>query len=254
MTVQELLDELNKNVLRDRSGLVSGPADSLWDDSSLVQYLSDAQRLLASRALVLHDSTTPSVVEVNLSTGTVQYRLHSSIIAVLSAKYGDDTRDMHRTGHSALSSFTVPDTRFFDPNTLDALPPGKPLAWASDEQIDTKAGVSGSVSFRVYPAPTAEYASTPIRLRTIRKPLKPLSLDNLDATPEIPEDYHYALLDWAAYRALRNIDSDAGNFSTADKFRQTFDEMVAQARKDVLRKLFAPTSWAFGRSGFVWEH
>lgn len=254
MTTQDLLDELRRNVLRDKSGLVSGPVDALWDDAALVRYLDEAQRIFATRALVLHDSTTPSVVNVGLIAGVAQYRLHPSIIAVLSARYGDDTRDLHRTGHSALTAFVVPDTRFFDPNALDTLAPGQPVAWASDEQIDTKAGVSGAVSLRVYPAPSAEYASKFIYLRTIRKPIKSLSLDALDAPPEIPEDYHYSLLDWAAYRAMRNIDSDAGGFTTADKFRETFDEMVAQARKEVLRKLFAPTPWAFGRGGFVWEH
>ena len=62
------------------------------------------------------------------------------------------------------------------------------------------------------------------------------------------------LLDWAAYRALRTIDSDVGSMSTANQFRGTFDEMVNQAKRDTLRKLFAPSSWAFGRGGFSWEH
>ena len=253
MTAQELLDELGQSILRDRSSIISGPADQMWSDEVLLRYINEAQMRLATIGLVLRDATTPAVTQVPLSAGVSQYTLHPSVLVVISARYGDDVTDLARTGHSALSAYTVPDTLFFDPDTFPDIGPGKPVAWASDEQLDIKTGVSGIVSLRVYPVPTADYTDT-VYLRTIRKPLKPLSIEALDAAPEVPEQYHLGLLDWAAYRALRNIDSDVGNLATANQFRNTFDEMVTQAKRDTLRKIFSPSTWAFGRSGFAWEH
>jgi len=252
MTTQELLEELTGNILRDRSTIVSGPADSLWVDTALLRYINEAQMRLATIGLVLRDATTPSVTQVALSAGVTQYTLHPSILAVISAKYGQDTYDLARAGHSLLSAYVAPDTLYFDPAQL-TVEPGKPRAWSSDEQLDIKSGVSGIVSLRVYPAPSSDYTDT-VYLRTIRKPLKVLSLDEPGGVPEVPEQYHLGLLDWAAYRALRNIDSDVGSMSTAARFRDTFDEMVTQAKRDTLRKIFSPSTWAFGRNGFSWEH
>ena len=47
MTLQELLDELAKNILRDRSSITSGPDDNFWSDETLVGYINEAERRLA---------------------------------------------------------------------------------------------------------------------------------------------------------------------------------------------------------------
>lgn len=251
VTLQDLLDELKKGILRDSSSILSGPEDSLWSDTSLVRYIDEAQMRLATIGLVLRDASTPAVTQVKLSAGKSDYTLHPSLLAIISAKYEGDDRDLVRTGHTALSAYQPPSGALtFNPDTAD-LPPGKPVAWASDEQLDMKSGASGIMHLRIYPEPSADYTGT-VYLRTIRKPLNPLTLDNLEASPEVPEQYHLGMLDWAAYRALRNIDSDVGNVSESKSFREPFDDMVTQARRDTLRKLFAPTSWGFGRSGFTW--
>jgi len=252
MTAQELLDELSGGILRDRSSQIGGPDDSLWSDESLLRYINEAETRLTTIGLVLHDATTTAVTQVPLSEGVAQYTLHPSIIAVISARYSGDPFDLSRAGHDALFAFSRPDTAFFDPAVAPNLPPGKPLAWTTDEQLDAKSGISGVVSLRVYPTPSANYLG-PLQLRVIRRPLKPLSLDEPDRGPEVPEQYHLGLLDWAAYRALRNIDTDVAEMSKADRFRQTFDEMVSLARRDTLRKLFAPARYSFGLAGWSWE-
>lgn len=252
MTTQELLDELANNILRDRSDLMSGPGDYLWSDATLLGYINEAQQILARKGLVLRDATTPSITQVVLATGVTQYKLHPSILAVISAKNAGDTGDLARAGHSAFSVIQHPDPLFFDPAQISTLSPGKPLAYSMDEELDTTAGQSSVASMRVYPEPSADYNGAVVQLRVVRRPLNALSLDALDATPEVSEDYHLGLLDWAAYRALRNIDSDAGGVNKADTFKSAFDDMVSQARTDALRKLFAPVQWGFGRSGFTW--
>lgn len=252
MTLQDLLDELASGMLRDRSDLMSGPDDYLWSDEQLVRYINEAEGILARKGLVIRDASTASVVEVALATGVTQYTLHPSVIAVVSAKFTGDVGDLARAGHSALNSYQHPDPLYFDPAQLSVLPPGKPLAFSTDEQLDAASGKTGVVSLRVYPAPNADYDGSIINLRTVRKPLKTLTVDDLESSPEVPEEYHLGLLDWAAYRALRNSDSDAGAVEKADKYKTEFEAMVAQARTDALRKLFAPLQWGFGRNGYSW--
>lgn len=252
MTAQDLLDELARGMLRDRSDIMSGPDDQLWSDAQLLGYINEAESLLARRGFVIRDATTSAVVDVVLVDGVTQYTLHPSVVAVISAKFSTDQGDLSRAGHSAFTTYQSPDPLFFDPAQISVLPPGKPLAFSTDEQFDVASGKTGVVSLRVYPAPDVAHAATTIKLRVVRKPLVPLTVSDLTASPEVPEDYHLGLLDWAAYRALRNIDSDAGAAEKAEGYKTAFEEMVKQARNDVLRKVFAPLQWGFGRNGYSW--
>lgn len=250
MTLQELLDELRGSILRDDSSQIDGPIDSLWSDTALIRYIDEAQTMLAVRGLVLRDATTSAVTTVALTAGVTQYALHPSVIAVLSVRYEDDVSDMHRTGHNVLGFRQVyPDGALFSADT--SLPEGKPLSWATDEQFSTTGGVNDQITLRVFPKPTTEYAKN-VYLRVIRKPLAHLSASDMSAVPEIPEQYHMFLLDWAAYRALRNLDSDVNGLAKADKFRASFEEAVVQARRDVTQKMFVPMRWACGGGGFSW--
>lgn len=87
MTLQELLDELKQGILRDSSSILSGPADSLWSDEALVRYIDEAQMRLATIGLVLRDASTPAVTQVKLSAGKSGYTLHTSLLAIISARY-----------------------------------------------------------------------------------------------------------------------------------------------------------------------
>jgi hypothetical protein len=252
MTGQDLLDELARGMLRDRSDIMSGPDDQLWPDTQLLGYINEAESILARKGLVIRDATTAGVVDVVLADGVTQYTLHPSVVAVISAKFSTDAGDLTRAGHSAFTMYQAPDPLFFDPAQISVLPPGKPLAFSTDEQFDAVSGKTGVVSLRVYPAPDATYAGATIKLRVVRKPLVPLSVTDLTLSPEVPEDYHLGMLDWAAYRALRNIDSDAGSLEKAEAYRAAFEEMVKQARNDTMRKMFTPQQWGFARNGYNW--
>jgi hypothetical protein len=254
MTLGDLLQELRENILHDRSDRVAGINDDLWSDETLVRYINEAHRRFARRALVIRDGTTAEVTEFTLESGVTEYPLHPSVLAVISARYVGDTADLARAGHSAFDTYRQPDPYYFDPSSLSALTPGKPLAFGTDEYLDFDAsGSSGVVTFRVYPVVSADYASGTIKLRVLRMPINDLTVDNLDAVPEIPADHHLEMLDWAAYLALRGADVDTGLPVQADTFKKTFDENVKIARNHVMRKLFAPTQWGFGRNGFTWE-
>lgn len=253
MNLGELLSELRENVLHDRSDRSAGASDYLWSDATLVRYINEAQRRFARRALVIRDNTSDAT-KVTLVEGQTEYPLDPAAIVALSARLTGDNMDLARAGHTAFDTYKQPDTYFFDPAQLAQMPPGKPVAYSTDETLaEDDHGSISVVTLRVYPEPSAEYASQIIRMRLIRGPSEPLRLTALKVSPEIPEDHHLEMLDWAAYLALRIVDLDQGSPARAAEFRASFEEHVKTAKNAVLRKLFAPMQWGFGRNGFTWE-
>ena len=253
MTLQELLTLLRESILNDRSDRVDGSSDYLWTDATLVSYINEAQRRFAVRSLVLRDASTSGLTQVTLVAGQAIYPLHEDVLAVLSAKPANLEADLTRVGHAVLAAYRAPTDQWIDPTGYTGLPAGPSLAYSTDEGLSADANDSfGVVTLRVYPTPTAQQAGEVIKLRVVRKPVR-LTIDNLDAVPEIPEDHHIEMLDWAAYLALRIVDDDAGAPKRAVEFAQSFEEHVKEARAMVMRKLFAPSGWGFGRGGFSWD-
>jgi len=254
MILRELLALLRGSILNDRSDRVGGSSDYLWEDQTLVTYINEAQRRFAVKGLILRDSTTDEATLITLVAGKDVYSVHPSVISVMSAKNAAQRADLTRVGHSIFSMYRAPTERWHDPAQWEGHQPGPTLAFSTDEALNSIDGDSFSqISLRVYPTPTARQEGETLRLRVVRKPIEPLVLANLNATPEIPEDHHIEMLDWAAYLALRIVDDDAGNPKRAEEFRQMFEVHVAQARKTAMMKMFAPTGWGFGRGGFSWE-
>lgn len=254
MNLGELLTELRENILYDRSDRVAGTPDYLWSDATLVRYIDEAQRRLARRGLVLRDGTTEEVTDVTLCAGVSEYALHPAVMAVLSARLASDKMDLARAGHTAFDTYHQPDPYFFDTSQLSAVPPGKPLAYGTDEHVTGDDNDSfGVVTLRIFPEPSAAYKGALVKLRVVRMPIKRLSATDLTAVPEVPESHHLAMLDWAAYLALRIVDVDAGMPARAAEFRASFEQHVQEARQEAMRKLFAPAQWGFGRNAFSWE-
>lgn len=254
MNLQELLTELRENILHDRSDRVAGTPDYLWSDATLVRYINEAQKRLARRGLVIRDGTTAEVTQVALVAGQNEYPLHPSVLAVMSVRLTGDNADLARAGHAAFDTYHMPDPYFFDPSQIAQLPPGKPLAFATDEYLSADDYDSVSVpTLRIYPMPSDAYDGQIIRLRVVRLPLEELSLSRPTASPEVPSDHHLEMLDWAAYLALRIVDIDGGMPARANEFRASFEDHVKNARNAAMRKLFTPLQWGFGRNGFTWE-
>lgn len=251
MNLGELLEELRDNILHDRSDRVAGESDRLWSDRTLIRYINEAERRMARSALMIRDATTPEVCILETKPFVKEYPLHAAVCAVMSARCEGDRADLARGGHSAFDTYHVPDPYFFDPSTLAQLPPGKMVAWDSDEgMLPDDNGSMGRVEFRVYPAPDPVHVQR-VHLRVVRYPLQRLRRKH--DTPEIPEEHHLDMLDWAAYLALRISDIDAGAPDRALEFRQSFETHVAEAKKIALRKMFTTLNWGFGRNGFSWD-
>lgn len=251
MTLGELLDELRVNILRDKSDILAGqPDDRLWSDDSLLRYIKDGERRFARQTLCLRDSTTPECTQIRLRTGVQDYALHRAVIAVLSARYDTDTFDLQRSGHGIVSQATPPELFTYDPSSGWATPPGRPIAFYTDETLVFSRQQRATMS--TYPLPSSDVNDKVVYLRTIRLPLTLYSLDNLDAESEIPEDYQLDCLEWAAYRAQRHFDADAGAETVAKHHRDAFEQAVIDAQKELKRTVFANMSIGYGQNGTVY--
>ena len=254
MRLGDLLQTLREDILHDRSAQVSGASDYLWSDKTLVRYVNEAQRRFARRTLCIRDKNTAQCCQFSTVVGQDEYPLDPSVIAVMSVRMAGDTADLARGGHSAFDTYRMPDSYFFDPGQMSATPTGKPLAYATDETlVENDQGSMGVVSLRLYPVIGTGYGGVTATMRVCRLPLVDLSLEDMDAVPEIPHDYHLDMLDWAAYLALRIVDIDAGSPDRAQEFKASFEAHVVEARRENMRKMFTPAAWGFGRSGWSYE-
>ncbi len=253
MNLEELLQYLRGSILNDRTDRISGSSDYLWEDETLVTNINEAQARLCRRGLILRDGSTDEVTLVTLRTGVVEYPLHESVLGVISARRSDQQADLTRVGHAVLAGYRNLTNSWTDPTDMHALPPGPPVAYMTDETLSAADSATFTQAvLRVYPVPSAAENGQQIRLRVVRKPLEKLSMRALQATPEVPEDYHIPMLDWAAYLALRIVDDDAGAPRRAAEFAQSFEQHVREARIETMRKLFAPVGHGFGRGGWSW--
>jgi hypothetical protein len=247
MTLGDRLDELRRNILRDRSALVAGPTDSLWDDTTLLRYIKEAERKFARQTMCIRDSTSLNICTFALKVGVTTYPLHASVFAVISSKFDTDTFDIQRSGHALVLQFTPSEIFTYDPTTGYKQQPGRPIAYMTDETLVFSG--KRAVTYTVYPTPSSVEDGKLIQMRTIRYPQGDYSLDNLDEESEIPEDYQLDCLQWAAYRATMNHDADAGDSVKATNHKDAFDRAVLECKKEIKRTMFAATTMRYGTLG-----
>lgn len=257
MQTGELLAELREHMLRDVSDQVAGASDYLWSDNGLIRYINEGQNRFARQTRCIRDAVTPSVCQFTTVDSQEFYTLDPHVVSILSIRMTGDTADLARAGHADLDTYRQPDTYFFDPGQLSQMPPGKPVAWTTDEGIIQETGGSyRAIQLRLYPTPIVPYAGIIGNMRVARLPLVALSLSAPDGVPEVPEEHHMDMLNWAAYLALRGVDLDVaggGAWDRAKEFRAAFDDAVNDMKRDAQSKMFKPLQWAFGRNGFSYE-
>lgn len=250
MTLAEQLQELRVNILRDRSDIIAGDTDSLWSDETLLLYIKDAERRFARRTLLLRDSTTAEVTTIKIKTGVATYAAHKSVIAVLSARFGSNNFDLQRSGHALVTQARPAES--LDLNTISANPTavGAPVAYYTDETLVFAR--QNTITVTVYPTPTATENNLNLSMRVIRLPMQGYSRNDLARESEIPEDYQLDVLEWAAYRAQRGYDGDAGAPTQAEQHRAAFEAAMATAVQETKRKMFANVGFQYGTNGFAW--
>ena len=226
MNVNELLRELRRNILRDVSDAIGADeADFLWTDDGLLAYINDAYFRFCHLTEYLQDATTTAVTRIPLVQGQTDYPLHPSVIRVMSVEYGNlvlqvNTAD-HLLGDRQDSPGYTRVRREDYPGVFAVVP-------------DYEVGM-----LKVVGKPTAEDAGKDLRLRVSRYPIERLSFDNGEAEPELPERFHLDLLEWAAFRALRNHDADAENMGKASAHSTRFERAVEEVKNEFKARKFA---------------
>lgn len=227
MTLEDLLDELRSNILRDVSTGVDQELDgSLWSDTTLVRYINDAQDKFAARTLCLRDAVTPEVTQITLVAGQQHYDLHPSVRAVLGARMAPNRRLSRTTygfglhnGRQELATRSA---------YLECQRTGVPEVFFTDYQRN-------SIGFS--PVPDASADAAVVYMQVARLPLEPLSVNALNAEPEIDSEYHLDILEWAAWRALRNHDVDAENMNKASAHKTRFEDAIKELERRVRQQL-----------------
>lgn len=236
MKTSELLDELQGNILRDVSNAVTGEGATLWTPSSLVRYLDDAQVKMAVETLCLADASTEEVTDIVLEQGVSVYPLHSKVITVHSVRFDNryQGRRLKRATTWGLEDGTE-ETSTAMPRDLTA-DEGRPKWYTLDEE-------TGHI--HVYPTPGPDDVGKTLYLRVMRKPLATLTVPDAttDVVPEVPEEYHLDLCEWAAYRALRNHDVEAENLAKASTHRNQWERTIALLKKRVRRNRQIPATF-----------
>ena len=257
MTLGEQLAELRFNILRDRSDLIAGDRDSLWTDETLLEYIKDGERRFARQSLILRDGNTPEICTFNIAApaagetyGEKTYVLHPSILAVISAKYDNKFSDLIRSGHSLVVPAPPSEYMTYDKPAQFDLPPSDPVAFYTDETLVYAS--KNRVTLSIFPRPGADQGGKQIAMRVVRLPTTCYDKQHLDIESQIPEDYQLDVLEWAAYRAQRTWDGDAGAPTTSDAHKAAFDDAVVRAQKERQAMMFANVNFRYGRNGFTY--
>lgn len=218
-TVTELVQHTRFAILRD------GAAPSLWTDAEIIQYLAEAERIFARKTHCLVEDSG-SRAQLQTSSGVKAYALDPSVVHVYEVT--DDT------GRPLRDSSRAQMPKVFAP--------GKPRAYTT---------ARGSHKITFAPAPDDEYT-----YEMLVAVLPEVSLVDKydDDEPDIDEDYHYHLCQYAAYKALLNNDPEGSNTVAAAEFFATWQQALREAKRDVFR-LRVPSgahvrnNWAAARRG-----
>lgn len=236
MNLTELLEYTASQFLDDRTDLVDGDPDSIWSDDFLIRQLNEGMRKLARRAWCIIEEGVPPAGVLVLATNKAVYDLHKSVLRVYLATPSDQTWPLARTSDAVLRGARVSTDGNFNIDTSSTTETGRPLAIATD---------AGTRQVRVFRTPSSTENGLAVNLKIARLPIVQLTVDDMDAEPEVGEDYHELLCRYAAGKALTlpNVD---GQFRTLGRDLLTeFNDEVREARQDRQRAEMDGARWGF---------
>ena len=239
MKLSELIAHVAGAVLDDRTAMLNGSPDSLWSNAVLARYFRRAEDIFATRTRCIIDDTTAACCSITLVAEQARYALHTSVLRVLSVTPNDTEVDLARFAYDSLRPRFDSTPGYFDVNLTYTEAPGRPLWFGTDKATKV---------LQIRPAPRAEDVTAigTLNLRVVRRPITPLTVDDLDAEPEIPEEYHLDLCDYVAYRALSQPTVDSDGKREAKDFLGTFERSIRTAKADRITSEAAPPQWQFG--------
>lgn len=173
--------------------------DQLWTDAELNEYINDAENQSCKIADLLIDSTTASISDITLVNGTGTYSISPLILKIFRAFVDGAAYPLIQTTKRVLD-LTIP-------------------SWASAFGDERSFYVGDTNKITIYKKPDG--AGT-LRLTVSRLPLVVLSVDG--DIPEIDEQYHNGMADWALYRAYSKQDSKTLDPEKAEIHKNAFNE------------------------------
>lgn len=241
MNLAEMLSFTASTYLDDRTDLVDGDSDDLWSDETLVRYFNHAQRILARRAWCIVETGVAPAGVIVLQTGKVLYPLHKSILFVYDATPTTQAAPLGRTDDILLRDPYPPSLDALDVGMAASINgadtyTGAPLAFASDPATRT---------LRVYPEPAADQNGLRVLLKIARLPINELTLDDTEAEPEVPEEWHHDLCLYAAGRCLTQPMADSGYKVDGRALLAEWADTCREARRDRQRAENNGSRWGF---------
>lgn len=173
--------------------------DQLWTDAELNEYINDAENQSCIIADLLIDSTTASVSDITLVSGTATYSISPLIIKITRAFVDGGTYPLIQTTKRVLD-LTIP-------------------AWAADTGDERSYFIGDTNNITIYKKPDG---AGMLRLTVSRLPLVAMSADS--DSPEIDSQYHNSMIDWALYRAYSKQDSKTLDPEKAERHKVAFNE------------------------------
>lgn len=159
-----------------------------WTSESIVRYLNEAVQEACERAKLIEDRSTSVVCAIEVEAGVSTYALHPSVFEIKRATLAG--RPLDETSVEAMDA---------DCTGWELLQ-GTPRAF-----IFEQASGASPCTIRLVRTPTKAEA---LALTVYRGALRPLSADQDQARPEIPERFHERLMDWMLHRAYLKQDAD----------------------------------------------
>lgn len=173
----------------------------LWTDDEVVDWLNDAQAQACIRGRLIREDELVTVCRIALQPGKHTYPLHASVYELINlqlVRASERPRPLHLVSREWLDA-ELPDWR-------ESM---RPAGWVI--QDDTTVRVVGTVE-----------AGDVLALECYRLPLKDLSADLDQASPEIHPSHHLHLIDWVLHKAFSVPDADSFDPTRADKAEAAF--------------------------------
>lgn len=205
MTLEELLNDTRHAVLRD------SVAPALWPDTLLARYFNEAETIFARRTHCLVSDEEPFCT-LTTEAGKSKYALSDKVIYIMDIVDENGVPVRHR-GRNRVPTRGVS---------------GKPLVYTAD---------SAYKGVRLYPTPDKAYT---LSMNLAHKPTKKLS--HLKQSPQIPEEYHSSLIDYAVYKALLNNGPEGGDTTAATPFREQWEIALRDAKRDAYHMRHSPNA------------
>lgn len=254
MKLADMLTYTAAQYLDDRTDLADGDGDSLWSDEFLVTQFNEAQRKLARAAWCIIENGVAPAGQIVLRTGVSLYPLHKSLLRVFDATPTTQVSPLGRTEDIQIRNTNV--LGQYPSDGFDAVEIGSAASLAGNTTntsgpplaIATDAGFREA---RVFPPPTSDQNGLIVNLKVARLPITWLTVDDTDAEPEVPEDYHVQLCEYAAGKALLLPNVDIEFRTIGRDLVAAFEAQCKDARRDRQRLGMGPARWTFASTTSV---